>query len=83
VWDPGCGCSDRGAGGGGGLQRALFVEPDSGPAVWERALAAVWDDPDEYARRARPADRPELHPDAAAAAWERHLAAVVAQRTAA
>jgi glycosyltransferase involved in cell wall biosynthesis len=62
---------------------ALFVEPNSGPAVWERALALVWDDPDEYARRARPAHRPELHPDAAAAAWERHLASVVARRTAA
>lgn len=62
---------------------ALFVDPSSGPAGWERALAAVWDDPREYARRARPASRPELHPDAAAATWERHLSAVVVQRAAA
>lgn len=60
---------------------ALFVEPSSGLDEWERALAAVLGDPAEYARRAHPTQRPELHPDAAAATWEHHIAAVVARRS--
>jgi glycosyltransferase involved in cell wall biosynthesis len=59
---------------------ALFVEPTSGLDEWERALAAVLADPAEYARRARPTQRPELHPDVAAAAWEHHIAVAVARR---
>ena len=56
---------------------ALLLDPAAGVAEWERALAAVWDDAAEYARRARSAERPELRPDVVAAAWERHLAEVV------
>lgn len=62
---------------------ALFVAPNSGLDEWERALAAVLDDPAEYDRRAHPTQRPELHPDVVTAIWERHIAAAVAQRIAA
>jgi glycosyltransferase involved in cell wall biosynthesis len=59
---------------------ALFVEPNAGLDEWQRALAAVLDDPAEYARRARPTQRPELHPDVAAATWEHHIATAVTRR---
>jgi glycosyltransferase involved in cell wall biosynthesis len=62
---------------------ALLLEPGAGLAEWGRALSAVWDDAAEYARRARPSERPELRPDVVAAAWGRQLADVVARAEAA
>jgi glycosyltransferase involved in cell wall biosynthesis len=63
----------------------VFVDPDAPLADWDRALAALWDDTENYDRLAAAAEahsrRDEVQPETLAAQFEAALADLLAERS--